>query len=315
MANSTYFILSECEENSIIDKAIKFFKDFVSNLKEESKVFPYLLNIDSGLGYYKGEYVYTFDMTNLKTIKTHLNGLFPNVLLFYYLDDGYLAHINKCIACIAINKYNLFRESSSDDIVFDKFVEKEVDKSDDMAINLFILLLHECMGHKKFGYNRSNSISPKKIFNEKNNIVTLERCCDYKNDKDEDKEYILGKKCKNKGDSGSFLELAYGTYRRSLITQLMLRIKDKGQFIKRVDLFTDNTCEKLKKYIILKFTAMKRGIIIPKSLSVEQEISEYEKYINYEELISEKSFSSENEVQFLQKKLKDKKKKEKIILI
>ena len=80
----------------------------------------------------------------------------------------------------------------------------------------------------------------------------------------------------------------------------MLRIKDKGQLIKRVDLFTDNTCEKLKKYIILKFTAMKRGINIPKSLSVEQEISEYEKYINYEELISEKSFSSENEVQFLQ---------------
>ena len=302
--NINYFILSECEENSIIDKAIKFLKDFVSDLKEESKVFPYLLNIDSGLGYYKGEYVYTFDMTNLKTIKNHLNGLFPNVLLFYYLDDGYLAHINKCIACIAINKYNLFRESSSDDIVFDKFVEKEVDKSDDMAINLFILLLHECMGHKKFGYNRSNSISPKKIFNEKNNIVTLERCCDYKNDKDEDKEYILGKKCKNKGDSGSFLELAYGTYRRSLITQLMLRIKDKGQLIKRVDLFTDNTCEKLKKYIILKFTAMKRGINIPKSLSVEQEISEYEKYINYEELISEKSFSSENEVQFLQKKTK-----------
>ena len=302
--NINYFILSECEENSIIDKAIKFLKDFVSDLKEESKVFPYLLNIDSGLGYYKGEYVYTFDMTNLKTIKTHLNGLFPNVLLFYYLDDGYLAHINKCIACIAINKYNLFRESSSDDIVFDKFVEKEVDKSDDMAINLFILLLHECMGHKKFGYNRSNSISPKKIFNEKNNIVTLERCCDYKNDKDEDKEYILGKKCKNKGDSGSFLELAYGTYRRSLITQLMLRIKDKGQLIKRVDLFTDNTCEKLKKYIILKFIAMKRGINIPKSLSVEQEISEYEKYINYEELISEKSFSSENEVQFLQKKTK-----------
>ena len=302
--NINYFILSECEENSIIDKAIKFLKDFVSDLKEESKVFPYLLNIDSGLGYYKGEYVYTFDMTNLKTIKNHLNRLFPNVLLFYYLDDGYLAHINKCIACIAINKYNLFRESSSDDIVFDKFVEKEVDKSDDMAINLFILLLHECMGHKKFGYNRSNSISPKKIFNEKNNIVTLERCCDYKNDKDEDKEYILGKKCKNKGDSGSFLELAYGTYRRSLITQLMLRIKDKGQLIKRVDLFTDNTCEKLKKYIILKFTAMKRGINIPKSLSVEQEISEYEKYINYEELISEKSFSSENEVQFLQKKTK-----------
>ena len=49
-----YYILSECEENSIIDKSKKFFYDFVSKINEESKIFPYLLNIDSGIGYYKG---------------------------------------------------------------------------------------------------------------------------------------------------------------------------------------------------------------------------------------------------------------------
>ena len=100
-----YYILSECEENSIIDKSKKFFYDFVSEINEESKIFPYLLNIDSGIGYYKGESVYTFDMTNLETIKNHLEELFPNILVFYYLEDISAANINKNTSCIAINKY------------------------------------------------------------------------------------------------------------------------------------------------------------------------------------------------------------------
>ena len=193
-----YYILSECEENSIIDKSKKFFHDFVSKINEESKIFPYLLNIDSGIGYYKSETVYTFDMTNLETIKNHLEELFPNILVFYYLEDISAAKINKNTSCIAINKYNLFYVYPNENYIFDKFVENNEDKADDMAINLFILLLHECMGHKKFGFNRSKGISPKKIINEKNNIFELERTIDYK---DDGKEYILGRKCKNKGVS------------------------------------------------------------------------------------------------------------------
>ena len=103
-----YYILSECEENSIIDKSKKFFHDFVSKINEESKIFPYLLNIDSGIGYYKGETVYTFDMTYLETIKNHLEELFPNILVFYYLEDISAANINKNTSFIAINKYIYF---------------------------------------------------------------------------------------------------------------------------------------------------------------------------------------------------------------
>ena len=49
-------------------------------------------------------------------------------------------------------------------------------------------------------------ISPKKIINESNDLIELERFCKYKED---DKEYILGSNCRNHGDSGSYLELAY----------------------------------------------------------------------------------------------------------
>ena len=44
-------------------------------------------------------------MTNLETIKNHLEELFPNILVFYYLEDISTAKINKNISCIAINKY------------------------------------------------------------------------------------------------------------------------------------------------------------------------------------------------------------------
>ena len=92
------------------------------------------------------------------------------------------------------------------------------------------------MGHQKFIYNKNiNNISPKKILNESNDLIELERVCKYKED---DKEYILGGNCINRGDSGSYLELAYWKYKKYLITNLMLKLNDKGNLIKRIDLFT-----------------------------------------------------------------------------
>ena len=234
-------------------------------------------------------------MINLETIKNHLEELFPNILVFYYLEDISAAKINKNTSCIAINKYNLFYSYPNENYIFDKFVENNEDKADDMAINLFILLLHECMGHKKFGFNRSKSISPKKIINEKNNILELGRTIDYK---DDGKEYILGRSCRNKGDSGSFLEMAYGKYKKKLITGLMLFIPGKGKLIKRADLFTESSCETLRKYIILKYNAKERKITIQENNSIENDILQYEK------VISENINQEESELQLLNKKKK-----------
>ena len=69
----------------IIGKANKFYDEYVKNLTDKSKVFHYLINLDSGLGEYGEESVYTFDMTNLKMIKAHLEELPPkrnNILHF-----------------------------------------------------------------------------------------------------------------------------------------------------------------------------------------------------------------------------------------
>ena len=51
----------------------------------------------------------------------------------------------------------------------------------------------------------------------------------------------------------AYMELAYGKFGRNLIIKMMSQVKDKGNLIKRIDLFTDEKCDILKKYIILKF--------------------------------------------------------------
>ena len=56
--NLFYIISSKCAENSIIKKTKKMFDDFISQLSDESKLFEYLLNLDSGVGYYNNEKVY-----------------------------------------------------------------------------------------------------------------------------------------------------------------------------------------------------------------------------------------------------------------
>ena len=65
-----YFIFSKCEKNSIIDKTKIMFNNFVSNLTEKSKIFKYLLNINAGIGFYKNEPIYTFDMTNISMLES-----------------------------------------------------------------------------------------------------------------------------------------------------------------------------------------------------------------------------------------------------
>jgi len=309
--NIEYYLVSECEKNSIIDKAIHFYDEFVNNITEDSKVFQYLLNIDSGIGYYEGDPVYTFDMTNLETIKDHLKKLRPKFLLFFSYENDNIANTQKRFPCMAINRYNILDANTTKEIIFDKEVKENEDSANNTAIDLFILFFHESMGHQKFIYNKNaKNLSPKKIINESNDLIELERVCKYTED---DKEYILGSNCINHGDSGSYLELVYGKYGKDLIINLMLKLNDKGNLIKRIDLFTGQDCETLRKYIILKSEAKKseNEIKIEKKNNIDEEINELEKWINYKELITNNnnSYNKNNNKEF--KLIGRKKKREK----
>ena len=300
--NINYFIVSECEENSIIDKAVKFYDEYVDNISEKSKVFPYLLNINSGIGYYNKEIVYSFDMINLNMIKAHLKELRPKILIFYNHAHDFLAYTMKNFPCVAVNLNYFLKKPSSKELIFDKYVKNNEESDNNTAIDLFMLFFHECMCHHKFAYNKNHNDSPKKTINESNQLIELERKCKFIED---DKEYILGGNCINKGDSGSFLELAYGKFGKDLIIHFMLKIEGKGNLLKRMDLFTGENCELLRKNLIMKFNAKERNINITGKNSIEEEIEEMEKLkISDQLLYQENKNQNQNKSQYIGKKVK-----------
>ena len=105
------------------------------------------------------------------------------------------------------------KESLEKDINLENKLEVNEEIINDFAINLFILLYHESMGHQKFVYNKNKCASHTKIINESNTLIKLKRFCDFK-EHTENVEYILGEDCFNKGDSGTFMELVYGKFGR-----------------------------------------------------------------------------------------------------
>ena len=66
-------LLIDSDEIKQLNLSYQMYKEFVNNLSEDSAIFPYLLNLDGGSGFYNNELVYTFDLKNLDMIKAHLN--------------------------------------------------------------------------------------------------------------------------------------------------------------------------------------------------------------------------------------------------
>ena len=69
-----YYLVNECEKNSIIDVSIRLYDEFVNNITENSKIF---------------QYFDIFDVTNLETVKIYLKKISPKILLFFsYKKDN-----------------------------------------------------------------------------------------------------------------------------------------------------------------------------------------------------------------------------------
>ena len=73
-----------------------------------------------------------------------------------------------------------------------------------LLIYLFFFIMRQ---YQKFQYNKNKCVSTTKIINESNTLINLKRIFDFKGNT-ENTEYILGENCFNKGDSGSYMELA-----------------------------------------------------------------------------------------------------------
>ena len=268
-------VVQNKESNSIIDKVMNFFENFIQGLDYNSLIFHNLLLLDSGFGYFKNEIVYTFDLTNLETIKYHLKMILPKIIIFYHYECDEIAFTSPEFGGICINEFHLLTNISADLTYLDYngnsllFINEDI--KDEIAMNLVIDMFHESFGHNKFSLSSNGINSPKKIMNAQNKIIKLKYVGDFV-ENDYNSEYILTSN-NQKGDSGHFFELCYGKYENILILKLLRDMKNKGKLIQRSDLFTDSI-NKLKEYVILRKTLEKKNVFLNFDgiISIEQEI-------------------------------------------
>ena len=233
------FIFSEKEDNSIMDKVYQFYQSFFNGLTEDSNIFFYLLQLNSGIGFSQRQKVYTFDLTTVEMVKNHLDKLFPKFLTIYDYniskERSYQAFCSEQTGGIAIDQNYLIPNDKCKDIDFNsKALDISQNDSNEIAMNIVLFLFHEFMGHKKFHNSEANNDSPIKIVRN-NKIIKLKYELDFKKN-DENSEYILTTKDK-KGDSGHFLELCFNKFNGKLIMKHLIKMKNKGKLVKRAGLF------------------------------------------------------------------------------
>ena len=293
------YILSERQDNSIMDKVYKFFFKFIESLTEDSKIFFYLLQLDSGIGFFHKKKVYTFDLTNINMVKKHLKSLFPQSLTIYNFYES-KEHYGKAFcdpetSGIALNEIFLLPKNKYDiDIDYNSNDNKNIteDESDEIAMNIILYIFHEYLGHKKFHNSEEGTDSPKKIV-KNNKLIKLKNEHEF-NKNDKNSEFILIYDY-FKGDSGHFLEICYGKYNNQTIFKLLISLDNKGKLIHMPDLFTKND-EVLKKYVILRIIAKEKGMIFKfdKNMSIDDEINFMCQKIDYEKHVEEQNDKDED---------------------
>ena len=306
-----HFIFSDRKENSIMDKVYKFYEKFIEDITEDNEVFSYLLQLNSGIGFFKKNKVYTFDLTNIDMIKNHLKALFPKSLTIYNFNDkkehDHIAFVAVHTGGIALDEYFLVLNKELKDIDYNSNSQNiSGNDSDEIAMNIVIFLFHEYLGHKKFHNSEDGSCSPKKIVRN-NQLIELK----YENlfeKTDENSEFILTS-FSNKGDSGHFLELCYKKFNNKLIFKILAALKDKGKLIKRPDLFIEKI-ETIENYTILKKIAEEKNISFKfeSNLSIEKEIKEMSLQIDIQKYMEEQKEKEKSEEKKIIKKMKKKNK-------
>ena len=286
-----HFIFAEKENNSILDKVYQFYQTFFNLLTEDSNIFFYLLQLNSGIGYSHKQKVYTFDLTSLESVKNHLINLFPKCLTIYDYNNNkirdYEAFCSSQTGGIAIDINYLIPNDKCKNIDFNsKSFKISQNDANEIAMNIVLFLFHEFMGHKKFHNSSNQESSPIKIVRN-NKIIQLKYELDLKKN-DENSEYILTTK-EGKGDSGHFLELCYNKFNDKLIMKHLIKMKNIGKLVKRADLFIKYP-ELIEKYVILRKIAEEKEITFKfhDTTSIEEEINEMNSKIDIDKYMKEK---------------------------
>ena len=283
-ANFTYYIMTNKDEDSILDFVDKFFKEYSKLLTEESPVFNKLLEIDSGLGIYNNESFFCYSMQNVEEIKKHLEEISTSIFITYVDHNKKkkpkltLAYTTYNTGMISVNTHKLKLIQSGQPL--DKKIQdkNKIEEAKDDAAKIIYYLLHEVNGHKKYSYKTNNlNLSSPKYFIEKGNIYKLIMI-----------DLNEKKKTKIFGEEGFFYELIYGKIGDFFTFEIVDILNNYGELLDEVDVWV-NKIEIFKEFIKVKILKQIFGMNQKsKETSIEGKIKDYYKEID--QIIKDKDY-------------------------
>ena len=249
-----YIKVDKVEKNSIIYLSYEFINNYIENLTEDSPSYLQLVELNSELGYFNGNKVFSYDIVVLSDLKSHLKQIIPTVISFYELNNSNKNTFTECsIGAIGINKVTLINPYKNLDITKNILIDSKYDVKD-AAMKLSEDIMHEAFGHKKLNlrfdfYEKDIKETQKKCFKNKK-LKELVQINNINHEK-----YINILFDKDKSDSGNYFESSFGKFANTNIYTFtcLSRIKH-GKLIDYPDLFYNReNLKKLQKYAYYRY--------------------------------------------------------------
>ena len=277
-----YFHKDKIDIESPLYTAFQFLIEFIKDLNYQSNFYFPLLCIDRDIFYETHKFgnskdynettykitTYGFNMNSLTTIKNHLSGIMPNIILYMDYQKEDESNLNSYTGLVTL--YNVDFQG----IKIDKKMEDEKQRRH-YGFLIARKLFHEVMGHKnslinKFGLNFISPIS----FKNKGIIKFIyedNKEYQYCNLKDAIKEGISIKDCC--GDSGYLLEFYFGQINDYSITSIIDFIKDSTNLSDLLDsrLWHFNI-DQFSKKVYCKYLSVYFKIDIKKDLCLDDQV-------------------------------------------
>ena len=238
-------------------------------MNEDSNIFFKLLEIDSGVGYFKEKKIFCFDMTNIEEIKAHLKDIFIETLITYKLKEKICAFIVCKTGAIAIN---LMEIPNNEKFFFENELKPyEMVEGKDIAAKIIVFLLHEIFGHKKFLYGKEQFITSPFYFYNNNN--------DYIRSLSKSNDAIKILSDKSRSDEGTYYELSYGKIRDYFTVEIIDKMDGYGDLLDDINLWI-NDLDVINDYFKYKYIIVKKNIdTIGAPNSIREKVNYYKNLV------------------------------------
>ena len=288
--NLTIYNKKKIKETPLYNISINFIKELIQKLNGDSKLFYPLLLLDSGIGFYENESIYTFNMLSPEMVIEHLNECLNSLIVLTERTNNYInkAYNFKLTGNTIINERKIFKtfnktKEEEEQIINNILFAKNEDLLYDNSIIVIKNVLHELFGHKKFKLDFYES-SPKNFFTINGDLKCFQEAKEIRNNKAViKKNYLKNKnfyilKDPEKGESGRFLEFFFDSTYFGDVSNIIDKVKNLRKIIKNVNLWKGDLIL-LKEYIILKNQIQINNIYINnwEKLTINDEIKEMKK--------------------------------------